>query len=189
MILLLDNRDSFVHNLARYFRELGCETTVWRSDCATLDEIRELDPDLLVVSPGPGTPSDAGISSRALEELSPSIPVLGVCLGHHCIGEVFGARIGRALRPTHGRASEIFHRGEGVLQGLPSPFLAGRYHSLEIVRASLPATLEVTAWTEEDEIMAVRHRELPTWGVQYHPESILTEHGHQMLQNFLSLIE
>ena len=154
-----------------------------------MNEIRDLDPTYLVVSPGPGKPSDAGISNRAIEGLSSSIPVLGVCLGHHCIGEVFGGRVGRASRPTHGRASEIYHRGEGVLQGLPSPFLAGRYHSLEIERESVPPTLEMTAWTDEDEIMALRHRELPVWGVQYHPESILTEHGHQVLRNFLALIE
>lgn len=187
MILLLDNYDSFVHNLARYLRELGEEVTVRRNDRISVEEAVRLEPGHLVVSPGPCTPSEAGVANRLVLELAGEVPVLGVCLGHQCVGEVFGGRVVRARRPMHGKRSRVHHRTEGLFSGLPTPLEAVRYHSLVIERESLPDALEVTAWTEEDEVMAVRHRELPVWGVQFHPEAILTEHGHSLLAAFLAL--
>lgn len=187
MILLVDNYDSFVHNLARYLRELGEEVEVRRNDRVTVEEARRLAPDHLVVSPGPCTPSEAGVANELIGALAGEVPVLGVCLGHQCVGEVFGGTVVRARRPLHGVRSAIRHRGEGLFAGLPDPVRAVRYHSLVVERSSLPDALEVTAWTEEGEVMALRHRELPVWGVQFHPEAVLTEHGHGLLAAFLAL--
>lgn len=187
MILLLDNYDSFVHNLARYFRELGEEVEVRRNDAVTVAEAREMEPSHLVVSPGPCTPTEAGVANDLVRALGEELPVLGVCLGHQCIGEVYGGTVVRAGRPMHGKSSQIHHAGTDLFTGVPSPFRAVRYHSLVVDPASVPDRLEVTAWTEEGEIMALRHRERPVWGVQFHPEAILTEHGHGLLANFLAL--
>jgi len=185
MILLLDNYDSFVHNLARYVRELGEEAAVRRNDAITLDEIAELAPSHILVSPGPCTPSESGISVEVVRRFGLIIPILGVCLGHQCIGAAYGARVIRAGRPMHGKTSRITHDGSGIFHGLPSPFTATRYHSLVLERATLPAELVVTATSEDGEIMAVRHRSYPVTGTQFHPESILTEHGHTLLRHFL----
>jgi len=185
MILLLDNYDSFVHNLARYVRELGEEAAVRRNDAITLDEIAELAPSHILVSPGPCTPSESGISVEVVRRFGLTIPILGVCLGHQCIGAAYGARVIRAGRPMHGKTSRITHDGSGIFHGLPSPFTATRYHSLVLERATLPAELVVTATSEDGEIMAVRHRSYPVTGTQFHPESILTEHGHTLLRHFL----
>lgn len=187
MILLLDNYDSFVHNLARYFRELGEEVEVRRNDAVTVAEAREMGPGHLVVSPGPCTPTEAGVANALIGALAEDVPVLGVCLGHQCVGEVYGGEIVRAERPMHGKSSQIHHDGTDLFTGIPSPFRAVRYHSLVVEPASVPDSLEVTARTERGEIMALRHRELPVWGVQFHPEAILTEHGHGLLANFLAL--
>lgn len=187
MILLLDNYDSFVHNLARYLRELGEEVAVHRNDRIDVAEARALEPTHLVVSPGPCTPREAGVSNALIRELGSSLPVLGVCLGHQCLGETFGGRVVRAERPMHGKSSRVFHHGAGLFEGVPDPFTAVRYHSLVVDRESLPASLEVIAWTDEGEVMALRHRERPAWGVQFHPEAVLTEHGHALLANFLAL--
>jgi len=185
MILLLDNYDSFVHNLARYVRELGEEAAVRRNDAITLDEIAELAPSHILVSPGPCTPSESGISVEVVRRFGLTIPILGVCLGHQCIGAAYGARVIRAGRPMHGKTSRITHDGSGIFHGLPSPFTATRYHSLVLERATLPAELVVTATSEDGEIMAMRHRSYPVTGTQFHPESILTEHGHTLLRHFL----
>jgi len=185
MILLLDNYDSFVHNLARYVRELGEEAAVRRNDAITLDEIAELAPSHILVSPGPCTPSESGISVEVVRRFGLIIPILGVCLGHQCIGAAYGARVIRAGRPMHGKTSRITHDGSGIFHGLPSPFTATRYHSLVLERATLPAELVVTATSEDGEIMAMRHRSYPVTGTQFHPESILTEHGHTLLRHFL----
>jgi len=187
MILLVDNYDSFVHNLARYLRELGEETVVRRSDALTVDDVRRLSPSHVIVSPGPCTPREAGVSNAVVAELGARIPVLGVCLGHQCVAAALGGRIVRADRPRHGKTSPIHHSGEGLFRGLPSPFAATRYHSLVVSREGLPESLEIAAVTPEDEIMALRHKRWPVWGVQFHPESVLTEHGHALLQNFLAL--
>lgn len=187
MILVLDNYDSFVHNLARYFTELGATAVVRRNDAVTVDEVREMGPTHLVISPGPCTPAEAGIAPELVKALLPTTPILGVCLGHQCIASALGGRIVRAARPMHGRASDISHEGTGVLAGLPSPLQAGRYHSLVVEEKSLPAELRITARSEEGEIMALEHREYPTFGVQFHPESVLTPQGHEMIRNFLSL--
>lgn len=187
MVLLIDNYDSFVHNLARYFRQLGAETRVERNDALSVEEAVSLAPGHLVVSPGPRTPRDAGISAALVAALGPTTPTLGVCLGHQCIAAAYGGEVVPSPRPTHGRASPIRHTGEGIFAGLPQPMTVGRYHSLSVPRASLPWELEVAAETEEGEVMAVRHREHPVWGVQFHPESVLTEHGHGLLRNFLAL--
>jgi len=187
MILLLDNYDSFVYNLARYLRELGETVEVRRNDRITLEEARELAPDHLVVSPGPCTPAEAGVSNKLVRELGADVPVLGVCLGHQCIGAIHGGRVVRASRPMHGKTSEIHHGGDGLFTGIPSPFLGTRYHSLVVERESLPGKLEVIAWTGEGEVMALRHRTRPVWGVQFHPEAILTQGGHALLANFLAL--
>jgi anthranilate synthase/aminodeoxychorismate synthase-like glutamine amidotransferase len=187
VVLLIDNYDSFVHNLARYVRELGQPTAVYRNDAITVDGIAALDPSHIVISPGPCTPREAGISNDAILAFAPRVPILGVCLGHQCLAAALGGRVVRASRPRHGKTSPIHHSGVGILAGLPSPFAATRYHSLMVVREGLPECLEVVATTPEDEIMALRHRRFPAWGVQFHPESVLTEHGHALLRNFLSL--
>ncbi|HEY9449124.1 MAG TPA: aminodeoxychorismate/anthranilate synthase component II [Gemmatimonadaceae bacterium] len=186
MILLIDNYDSFVYNLARYTRELGGEALVRRNDAVTLDEIATLAPSHIIISPGPCSPAEAGISNDIIRTFGPSTPILGVCLGHQCIGAAYGAEIVRAGHVMHGKTSRIHHNGEGVFAGLPSPFLATRYHSLVIAPASLPSTLRVLATAEDGEIMAVTHREYPVTGVQFHPESALTEYGYRLLDRFLN---
>ena len=191
MLLMIDNYDSFTYNVVQYLGELGAEVQVYRNDAISLAEIEKLQPDQIVVSPGPCTPNEAGISPAAIEYFAGKIPILGICLGHQSIGQVFGGRIVRAGKVMHGKLSKIHHTGEGVFTGLNSPFTATRYHSLVIERDSLPDCLELTAWTEDDagkieEIMGVRHKELAVEGVQFHPESILSEHGHQLLRNFLT---
>jgi anthranilate synthase/aminodeoxychorismate synthase-like glutamine amidotransferase len=183
VILLIDNYDSFVYNLARYVRELGREALVRRHDAISLDDIASLSPSHIILSPGPCTPREAGISTDVVRRFSPSIPILGVCLGHQCIGEAFGGKIVRAAKPMHGKVSAVTHDGLGIFAGLPSPFHVTRYHSLVIDNA--PEALRVTAWSETGEIMAVQHREYPTVGVQFHPESALTEYGYRMLSAFL----
>ena len=185
MILLIDNYDSFVYNLARYVRELGRDAIVRRHDAITLSEISALAPSHIILSPGPCTPREAGISTEVVRHYAPTIPILGVCLGHQCIGEAFGGRIVRAVRPMHGKVSAVTHDGSGIFAGLPSPIHVTRYHSLVIEPESLPDQLKVTAQTESGEIMAVQHRQLPTVGVQFHPESALTEYGYRMLATFL----
>ena len=185
MLLMIDNYDSFTYNLVQYFGELGQDVQVYRNDEITLDQIEALKPQYLVVSPGPCTPLEAGISVPAIKHFAGKLPILGVCLGHQSIGEAFGGKIIHAATLMHGKVSPIEHTGKGVFKGLPSPFNVTRYHSLAIERESLPDCLEITAWTEDGEIMGVRHKTLPIEGVQFHPESILTEHGHAMLDNFL----
>ena len=186
MIFMLDNYDSFTYNLVQYFGQLGVEVAVRRNDEVTVDEIRRMNPERIVISPGPCSPGEAGISCEVIRAFGPERPLLGVCLGHQCIGEVYGGRVVRADRLMHGKTSPILHRGQGIFRGLPSPFNATRYHSLLVERSSLPACLEITAETAEGEIMGVRHRTHPVQGVQFHPESILTEHGMELLKNFLS---
>lgn len=185
-VLVIDNYDSFVYNLVQYLGEMGAEPLVRRHDEISLTEARELTPDAVLISPGPGRPEDAGISSEVIREMGESgVPVLGVCLGHQCIGQLYGGSIVRAPRVMHGKTSPIHHRDVGVFQGLPTPFTATRYHSLVVARDSVPDCLEVTAMTDDDVIMGLRHREFPIEGVQFHPESILTEEGHRLLRNFL----
>ncbi|HEU4570668.1 MAG TPA: aminodeoxychorismate/anthranilate synthase component II [Gemmatimonadales bacterium] len=186
-VLLLDNRDSFVWNLARYVRELGAYARVVRSDAVTVAEVAASGADRIIVSPGPCTPAEAGVSVEVIRALGARLPILGVCLGHQAIGAAYGARVVRAARPVHGKTSAITHDGTGVLAGLPSPFRATRYHSLVVERATLPETLVVQGVSEEGAIMALRHRDLPVHGVQFHPESVLTEHGHRLLRNFLAI--
>jgi len=185
MILLIDNYDSFVYNLARYVRELGDECVVYRHDAISLDEVAAARPSHIIISPGPCTPAEAGISVDVVRRFGATTPILGVCLGHQCIGTAYGAGIVRANRPMHGKASRIEHDGRGIFTGLPNPFHAGRYHSLVVARAGLPADLLVTAIAEDGEIMAVRHARHPVVGLQFHPESVLTEHGYRLLQAFL----
>jgi anthranilate synthase/aminodeoxychorismate synthase-like glutamine amidotransferase len=187
MILVLDNYDSFTYNLVQYFGELGADLHVVRNNCITVTEIEKLGPEKIVVSPGPCTPSEAGISNEVIKTFGQRFPVLGVCLGHQCIGEVYGGEVVRADRLMHGKTSPILHTGENVFTGLPSPFEATRYHSLIVKRETLPPCLKITAETAEGEIMGLAHRDLPVYGVQFHPESILTQHGKQMLKNFLEL--
>jgi len=187
MLLMIDNYDSFTYNLVQYFGELGETVEVHRNDKITVDGIAARRPERLVISPGPCSPDEAGISVAAIRELAGQLPILGVCLGHQAIGQAFGGKIVRAERLMHGKTSPVHHDGRELFQGLANPFDAIRYHSLLIERASLPACLQVTAWTAEDEIMGVRHRELPMWGVQFHPESILTLEGKQLLRNFLDM--
>ncbi len=187
MILVIDNYDSFTYNLVQYLGELGANLEVIRNDAVTLEEVEAMNPERLVISPGPCTPKEAGLSCRIIERFAPRIPVLGVCLGHQCIGEVFGGEVVRADRVMHGKTSAIHHNGRGVLKGIPSPFEATRYHSLIVRRDTLPECLEIDAWTDDGTIMALSHRELPVWGVQFHPESILTGEGKSILRNFLSL--
>jgi len=185
MLLMIDNYDSFTYNIVQYFGELGEDVHTVRNDAISLAQIADLNPDRICVSPGPKSPKDAGVSVEVLKEFAGKKPILGVCLGHQAIGEAFGGKIIRARQVMHGKTSKIAHTGEGVFKGLPSPFTVIRYHSLAIDRASLPACLEVTAWTDDGEIMGVRHKEFDIEGVQFHPESILSEHGHAMLKNFL----
>ena len=190
MLLMIDNYDSFTYNLVQYFGELGQEVKVVRNDALTVAEIAALGPARIVISPGPCTPDQAGVSLEVLEKLSGAVPILGVCLGHQSIGQAFGGKVIRARTIMHGKTSPIHHAGTGVFAGLPNPFQATRYHSLVVEKESLPDCLEITAWTEHadgsfDEIMGLRHRTLAVEGVQFHPESILTEHGHDMLRNFL----
>lgn len=184
MLLMIDNYDSFTYNLVQYFGELGAEIRVYRNDEVTLDEIRALAPTYIVISPGPGSPDDGGVSNEVLREFGPTTPILGVCLGHQCIGQVYGGKVSRAPRLMHGKTSSVYHNGKGLFDGVPSPFKATRYHSL-IVEEPLPDVLQVTAFTRDGEVMGVRHKQYPTVGVQFHPESILTEHGKRILQNFL----
>jgi anthranilate synthase/aminodeoxychorismate synthase-like glutamine amidotransferase len=185
MILLIDNYDSFVYNLARYVRELGEVPLVRRHDAVTVDEIAALAPSHIIISPGPCTPNEAGISTEVVRQLGERIPVLGVCLGHQCIGAAYGGEIVRAGRPMHGKPSRIHHQGHGLFAGLPSPFTATRYHSLVIAPASVPPDLKVTATSEDGEIMAVQHARNPVYGVQFHPESVLSEQGYRLLDHFL----
>src|SRR5687768_7640948 len=186
MLLMIDNYDSFTYNLVQYLGELGEEVVVRRNDEIGLDEVAALGPERIVISPGPCTPNEAGISVPLIERYAGKIPLLGVCLGHQSIGQAFGGRIVHARELMHGKTSPIFHNSTGVFQGLPNPFCATRYHSLVIEREGLPDCLEITAWTEDGEIMGVRHKTLAIEGVQFHPESILTEHGHTLLGNFLN---
>jgi len=190
MLLMIDNYDSFTFNLVQYFQMLGAQVRVERNDALTVDEIRALAPSHIVISPGPCTPNEAGVSLEMIARLGPTTPILGVCLGHQSIGQAYGGKVVRAGRIMHGKTSRIRHRGTGVFAGLPDDYEATRYHSLVVDKASLPEALEVTAWTENpdgsmEEIMGIRHREYPVEGVQFHPESILTEHGHALLRNFL----
>jgi anthranilate synthase component 2 len=185
MVLMIDNYDSFTYNLVQYLGELGEEVVVYRNDEITLEEIERLAPSHIVISPGPCTPNEAGISVPLVRRFAGAIPVLGVCLGHQAIGQALGGRIVHAKKLMHGKTSAIRHDGRGVFRGLPDGFTATRYHSLVIERASLPECLEVSAWTDDGEIMGVRHRQFALEGVQFHPESILTEHGHALLRNFL----
>ena len=185
MILLIDNYDSFVYNLARYVRELGEETVVRRHDATSHEEIERLGPSHIIISPGPCSPGEAGISTEVVRRFGPTIPILGVCLGHQCIGAAYGAGIVRAGRPMHGKASRIRHDGSGLFAGLPNPFQAARYHSLVISRSGLPSELRVTASAEDGEIMAVQHTRHPVTGLQFHPESVLTEYGYVLVDRFL----
>ena len=187
MLLILDNYDSFTYNLVQYFGELGAEMKIFRNDALTVEEVKKLAPARICISPGPCTPNEAGISLELIRELGATTPILGVCLGHQSIGQIYGGDVVRADRLMHGKTSPIHHNGSSVFKGLPSPFEATRYHSLIVKRDTLPDCLEITAWTEEGEIMGLRHKEHPVHGVQFHPESILTEHGKQMLENFLIL--
>ena len=185
MILMIDNYDSFTWNLVQYFGELGAEVKVVLNDEVTVDEIAAMKPEKIVISPGPCSPNEAGISLAAISAFAGKLPILGVCLGHQALGQVFGGKVVHAKTLMHGKTSPVTHTGTGVFTGLPSPFTATRYHSLAVERASLPDCLEVTASTEDGEIMGLKHKTLDVEGVQFHPESILTEHGHQMLKNFL----
>jgi anthranilate synthase/aminodeoxychorismate synthase-like glutamine amidotransferase len=187
MLLVIDNYDSFTYNLVQYFGELGADPVVKRNDTISPEEIGKLKPTRLVISPGPGKPTDAGISMEVIRRMGPTIPILGVCLGHQCIAEVYGGKVVRADRLMHGKTSPIRHQGTGVFAGLPNPFEATRYHSLIVERSSVPACLQVTADTAEGEIMGLQHREFPVHGVQFHPESILSREGKDLLRNFLKL--
>ena len=186
MLLMIDNYDSFTYNIVQYFGELGEDVRTVRNDEVTLDDIAAMAPGRICISPGPKAPVDAGVSVDVIKEFGGKLPVLGVCLGHQAIGEAFGGKIVRAKQVMHGKTSLVAHTGVGVFKGIPSPFTVIRYHSLAIERASLPDCLEVTAWTDDGEIMGVRHKELDIEGVQFHPESILSEHGHALLKNFLA---
>lgn len=190
MLLMIDNYDSFTYNIVQYLGELGAEVVVVRNDEITVDDIEALAPEKIVLSPGPCTPNEAGISMAVVQQWAGKLPILGICLGHQSIGQVYGGKVVRARKVMHGKTSPIHHNGEGVFKGLSRPFEATRYHSLVVERDSLPNCLEITAWTETDagevdEIMGLRHRELALEGVQFHPESILTAHGHDLLRNFL----
>lgn len=187
MILMIDNYDSFTYNLVQYLGELGEDLRIFRNDKLTISQIKKIKPKKIVISPGPGRPSDAGISCAAIKQFAKTIPILGVCLGHQCIGNVFGGKIIRADRLMHGKTSLIYHNGEGIFKNIKSPFEATRYHSLLVEKKSLPEVLGITAWTKENEIMGLKHRDFPLWGVQFHPESILTKPGKEILKNFLAL--
>ena len=186
MLLMIDNYDSFTYNLVQYFGELGEEVMVFRNDAISADEVLSVEPQHIVISPGPCTPNEAGVSVPMIERYSGKVPILGVCLGHQSIGQAFGGKIVHARELMHGKTSPIFHNNKGVFHGLPSPFIATRYHSLVIERETLPDCLEITAWTEDGEIMGIRHKTLSVEGVQFHPESVLSEYGHKLLENFLS---
>ena len=185
MLLMIDNYDSFTYNLVQYFSELGQEVVVERNDKISLKEIKNLNPEFLVLSPGPCTPNEAGISLEIVSNFKGKIPILGVCLGHQSIGQAFGGKIPHAKTIMHGKTSDIHHTNKGVFKGLSNPFTATRYHSLVIERESLPECFEITAWTDDEEIMGIRHKELYIEGVQFHPESILSEYGHDLLRNFI----
>jgi anthranilate synthase component 2 len=190
MLLMIDNYDSFTYNLVQYLGELGQDVRVVRNDALSVEQIQKLDPESIVISPGPGTPDQAGVSLQLIEQLGGQIPIFGVCLGHQSIGQIFGGKVIRAQQIMHGKTSLIHHTGKGVFAGVPNPFVATRYHSLVVEKSTLPQCLEVTAWTQHadgsiDEIMGLRHRTLAVEGVQFHPESILTQHGHDLLRNFL----
>ncbi|HLF30734.1 MAG TPA: aminodeoxychorismate/anthranilate synthase component II [Xanthomonadales bacterium] len=191
MILMIDNYDSFTYNLVQYLGELGAEVVTVRNDAVTVDDIVGMKPEGIVISPGPCTPNEAGISVEVIQAMGPVTPILGVCLGHQCIGQAFGAKVVRARRIMHGKTSMIYHRSQGVFAGLPQPFEATRYHSLEVENSNIPESLSVMAWTDyagDHEIMGLRHRHYPVQGVQFHPESILTRCGHDLLRNFLQSI-
>jgi para-aminobenzoate synthetase component 2 len=188
MIVVIDNYDSFTYNLVQYLGELGAEVVVERNDAVSVDDIREIAPRGVLISPGPGRPEEAGISLDVIAKLGPETPIFGVCLGHQSIAQHFGASVVRAERLMHGRTSEIIHEGRGVFQSLPSPLTATRYHSLIVDRDTIPDELEVTAWTDQGEVMGLRHTTLPIEGVQFHPESFLTEHGHELMRNWLSTL-
>ena len=187
MLLIIDNYDSFTYNIVQYFGEMGCQMVVKRNDQISVDEVNQLKPERMVISPGPCSPKEAGLSNDLIRTFAGKMPILGVCLGHQCIGYVYGGEVVQNYRMMHGKTSPIHHNGKDLFEGLPNPFEATRYHSLVIKRESMPNCLEVTAETQEQEIMGVRHRNLPVWGVQFHPESILTQHGKQLLKNFLAL--
>lgn len=187
MLLILDNYDSFTYNLVQYFGELGAEMKVFRNDVITVDEVKALNPERICISPGPCSPNEAGISCELIREMGETTPILGVCLGHQSIGQVYGGDVVRADRLMHGKTSPIQHSGKSVFAGLPDPFEATRYHSLIVKRETLPDCLEITAWTEEGEIMGLMHKEHPVHGVQFHPESILTQEGKKLLENFLKI--
>ncbi len=187
MLLVIDNYDSFTYNIVQYLGEMSVKMEVHRNDQITLEQIRTLDPERILISPGPCSPRESGLSNEIIQSFAGQVPILGVCLGHQCIGHVFGANVVVNYRMMHGKTSPIHHNGRELFAGMPNPFSATRYHSLVIEPASLPACLEVTARTEEGEIMGVRHTQLPIYGVQFHPESILTEHGRTILANFLKL--
>jgi len=189
MLLLIDNYDSFTYNLYQYLAEMGADVQVRRNDHVTLDEIEAMQPDHIVISPGPGTPTEAGLSCKVIETFGPCTPVLGVCLGHQAIGQVYGGRVLRAPEPMHGKTSMMYHQGQGVFRNLPVPFEANRYHSLIVERSTLPAELEVTAETADGLIMGLRHCTYPVEGVQFHPESIMTPTGKDLLHNFLTMHE
>jgi anthranilate synthase/aminodeoxychorismate synthase-like glutamine amidotransferase len=187
MILVIDNYDSFTYNLVQYLGELGAELQTYRNDKITIDEIRKLNPEKILISPGPGYPKDAGISIPLVKEFAGKVPILGVCLGHQAIGEAFGGKTVQAKRFMHGKTSQIHHDGKTIFKGLPDPFTATRYHSLLVEKASLPGCLEISAWTDQDEIMGLRHKRFKIEGIQFHPESILTSEGKNLLNNFLKL--
>ena len=187
MVLVIDNYDSFTYNLVQYLGEMKVDLQVHRNDEITLDRIRELNPERILISPGPCSPKESGLSNDIIKAFGPKVPLFGVCLGHQCIGHTFGAQVVVNYRMMHGKTSPIKHNGKDLFEGMPNPFLATRYHSLVIKRDTMPDFLEVTAETDEGEVMGVKHRELPIWGVQFHPESILTEHGRDILKNFLRL--
>jgi anthranilate synthase/aminodeoxychorismate synthase-like glutamine amidotransferase len=187
MILVIDNYDSFTYNLVQYLGELGGDPVVYRNDQISLAKIKKMRPKKIVISPGPCTPNEAGISNEIILRLSGKLPILGVCLGHQCIGQAMGGKVVRAKRIMHGKTSEIYHTKDKLFQKIPNPFSATRYHSLLVEKKSLPSCLEITAWTKDQEIMGLKHKIHPTWGVQFHPESILTTHGKTLLKNFLSV--
>jgi len=187
MILMIDNYDSFTYNLVQYLSELGEKMVVYRNDKIGIEEIKKMNPAHIVISPGPGRPSEAGISEEVIKEFGPKIPLLGVCLGHQGIGEVFGGKIIRADKLMHGKTSRIYHNNSPIFKGLSNPFEATRYHSLIVERKSLPGVFQITAWTKDNEIMGIAHKNFPIWGVQFHPESILTKEGKQLLKNFINL--
>jgi len=187
MLVVIDNYDSFTYNLVQYLGELGTEPVVYRNDAVTVSELDQLAPTHIAISPGPGTPDDGGVSTEVIRHMAGRAAILGVCLGHQCIAQVFGGRVERAARLLHGKTSMIYHDGREIFAGLPQPFEATRYHSLIVRKETLPKELIVTAWTDQDEVMGLRHRAHPTFGVQFHPESILTRPGMQLLRNFLSM--